>query len=126
MIELWVKIIFSKVNTRLIQGAMLLIDDERTGVLCDPSLIVGFKESCLYMGYYLQDELFNGKNYERVYIAATQNYYLSKGPEYYAQNGILNYLKWVDSKIKEEQDRANRYLEPHTLSKVSFFWNQFL
>jgi len=27
-------------------------------------------------------------------------------------------MKWVDKKIKEEQNRANRYLEPHSLSKV--------
>lgn len=120
MIELWVLKIFSEINSRLIQGSMCLIDAERNNIFCDPYLIIGVKESCLYLCYYLQDKLFIYRNnYERVYIATTENFYKTHGQQYYAQHGILPYMKWVDNKIKEEQDRANRYLEPHSLTKVN-------
>lgn len=119
MIELWVLKIFSETNSRLIKGAMLLIDAERNNVLCDPYLIIGVKESCLYLCYYLQDKLFIYRNnYERVYIATTEAFYRTSGQAYYQAHGILQYMKWVDGKIKEEHDRANRYLEAHSLSKV--------
>ncbi|KAJ6215897.1 hypothetical protein RDWZM_010397 [Blomia tropicalis] len=119
LIETWVLKIFSELNARLIQAAMQLVDDERNNILCDPYLIVGIKESCLYLCYYLQDKLFIYRNnYERVYIGTTEMFYRSKGQEYYSKHGILHYMKWVELKLKEEQDRANRYLEPHSMSKV--------
>ena len=104
---------------------MILIESERNGVHCDPYLIVGVKESCLYLCYFMQDKLYIYRNnFERVYIASTETFYRTKGQHYYCQHGILPYMKWVDLKIKEEQDRANRYLEPHSLSKV-FNLNKF-
>lgn len=152
MIELWVVKIFSEINGRLIEGAMTLIDSERssggnfnknsisnitssssslttssifapTRVPVDPYLIIGVKESCLYLGHYLHDRLFLYRvNYERVYIARTEAYYLVAGAAYLEENGILAYMKWVDGRLKEEQERATTrgYLEGHSLSKVSF------
>ena len=121
MIQLWVLNIFSQVNSRLVQAAMWLIDNERNNTACDPSLIVGVKESCIYACSYFYDRLFVYRNnFERIYIQTAETFYQSKGQQYYIENGILSYMKWVDQKLKEENDRATRYLETHSISKVIF------
>ncbi|OTF83526.1 hypothetical protein BLA29_013829 [Euroglyphus maynei] len=98
---------------------MLLVDAERKNVHSDPQLIVGVKESCVNLCKYLPNRHYIYRNnFESVYLASIESFYQAKGQEYYNEHGVLNYMKWVDQKIKEEIDRANRYLEPHSLSKV--------
>ena len=50
-------------------------------------------------------------NFEKAYIEATETFYKSKAPQYLAANGVQNYMKYADDKLKEEENRAKRYLE---------------
>ncbi len=50
-------------------------------------------------------------NFEKAYIEATEAFYKTKAPEYLAANGVQNYMKYADGKLKEEEQRAMRYLE---------------
>ena len=74
------------------------------------------------------------ENFERAYLEATETFYKQKASEYLAENGVQNYMRCVsvegfgyvrcscvillllyssyaDTKLKEEEARANRYLE---------------
>ena len=51
------------------------------------------------------------ENFEKAYIEATEAFYKSKAPQYLAANGVQNYMKYADGKLKEEEQRASRYLE---------------
>ena len=51
------------------------------------------------------------ENFEAAYIEATEAFYKSKAPQYLAANGVQNYMKYADTKLKEEEQRAMRYLE---------------
>ena len=50
-------------------------------------------------------------NFEHAYLAATEQFYRAKAPEYLDANGVQNYMRYADAKLKEEEQRARRYLE---------------
>lgn len=56
-------------------------------------------------------------NFEKAYLDATQAFYRAKAPEYLAANGVQNYMRYADLKLKEEEQRATRYLETRRDSK---------
>lgn len=119
MLELWVINIFADLRDQLIHGAMLLVDAERKNQLTDSQLIIGIKESCVYLCKHLaEDNKVYNTNFENLYLLSIECYYQNKGQEYYNKHGTLLYIKWVDQKLKEEMERANRYLEPQSLPKV--------
>lgn len=51
------------------------------------------------------------ENFEKAYLEATESFYRTKAPEYMALNGVQEYMKYADAKLKEEEQRATRYLE---------------
>lgn len=42
---------------------------------------------------------------------STERFYRTQAPSYLQQNGVQNYMKYADAKLKEEEKRALRYLE---------------
>lgn len=85
-------------------------------------LIIGIKESCLYLGRFVNDHLFLYRvNYEMVYLVRTETYYRLAGQAFLQEYGILPYMQWVEGRIAEEQERVTTrgYLEEHSLSKVT-------
>ncbi|EFN72643.1 Cullin-5 [Camponotus floridanus] len=50
------------------------------------------------------------------YIQATEAFYWVKAPEYLSMHGVENYMRYADSKLREEELRAQKYLEPNTAS----------
>jgi len=56
-------------------------------------------------------------NFEKAYLDATQSFYRAKAPEYLDANGVQNYMRYADQKLKEEEQRASRYLETRRDSK---------
>lgn len=55
-------------------------------------------------------------NFEAAYIQATEAFYWVKAPEYLSMHGVENYMRYADSKLREEELRAQKYLEPNTAS----------
>jgi cullin-5 len=47
-------------------------------------------------------------------VEATEAFYKVKAPEYLQTNGVRNYMKYADAKLTEEEQRAEKYLEPHS------------
>ena len=56
-------------------------------------------------------------NFEKAYLDATQAFYRAKAPQYLDANGVQNYMRYADQKLKEEEQRASRYLETRRDSK---------
>lgn len=52
------------------------------------------------------------ENFEKAYIEATEAFYKMKAPQYLQANGVQNYMKYADAKLREEEVRAQKYLEP--------------
>ena len=51
------------------------------------------------------------ENFEKAYLEATKAFYKLKAPQYLQANGVQNYMRYADAKLKEEEGRARRYLE---------------
>ena len=51
------------------------------------------------------------ENFEKAYLAAAEEFYKQNAHEYLSDNGVQNYMKYADQKLKEEESRARRYLE---------------
>lgn len=49
---------------------------------------------------------------------------IAKAPEYLAKHGVREYMKYAETKLQEEEERAKKYLEmglgSDSVSKVTF------
>ncbi|XP_064628678.1 cullin-5-like isoform X2 [Lineus longissimus] len=112
MLDSWNQSIFSDIKPRLQDSAMKLVHAERNGEAFDSQLVIGVRESYVNLSSDVDDKLkIYRENFEKAYLEATESFYRSKAPEYLADNGVQNYMKYADAKLKEEEQRASRYLE---------------
>lgn len=51
------------------------------------------------------------ENFEKAYLDSLIEFYHIHAREFISQNGIIEYLTYADSKLKEEERRAAKYLE---------------
>ena len=65
------------------------------------------------------------ENFEKAYLNAAEEFYKQNAHEYLSKNGVQNYMRYADQKLKEEEDRARRYLETgygcQSVAAVSIF-----
>ena len=65
------------------------------------------------------------ENVEKAYLNAAEEFYKQNAHEYLSKNGVQNYMRYADQKLKEEEDRARRYLETgygcQSVAAVSIF-----
>lgn len=76
------------------------------------SISLGVRESYVNLCSNPDDRLeIYRENFEAAYIQSTEMFYRMKAPEQLANNGVQAYMKYADAKLKEEEARAQRYLE---------------
>jgi len=51
------------------------------------------------------------ENFEKVYLESEVEFYKTHAQSFISENGIIKYLHYADTKIKEEAKRAVKYLE---------------
>ena len=112
MLDSWNQSIFSNIKQRLQDSAMKLVHSERTGEAFDSQLVIGVRESYVNLSSNTDDKLqIYRDNFERAYIEATESFYRVQAPDYLNENGVQNYMRYADSKLREEEMRATKYLE---------------
>ncbi|RNA29773.1 cullin-5 [Brachionus plicatilis] len=112
MLDAWYSSIFSLIKQRLQTGVMKIVYSERIGEPFDSQLVVGIRESFVYLSSDPDDRLRIYKdNFEKAYIDSMIEFYNKYALQFITENGIINYLTYADSKLKEEEKRAQKYLE---------------
>ncbi|MCL4124963.1 UNVERIFIED_CONTAM: hypothetical protein GTU68_018983 [Idotea baltica] len=112
MLDSWNANIFSNIKHRLQDSAMKLVHSERNGEAFDSQLVIGVRESYVNLCSNSIDKLqIYRENFEKAYIAATSSFYQIKAPQYLEENGVQNYMKFADQKLREEEQRGEKYLE---------------
>ncbi|GLG95736.1 Cullin homolog 1 [Gryllus bimaculatus] len=112
MLDSWNQSIFCDIKQRLQDSAMKLVHAERNGEAFDSLLVIGVRESYVNLCSNPEDKLqIYRENFEKAYIEATEAFYKMKAPQYLQANGVQNYMKYADSKLREEEQRAHKYLE---------------
>ena len=120
MLDSWNLSIFSNIKNRLQDSAMKLVHAERNGEAFDSQLVIGVRESYVNLCSNSEDKLtIYMENFEKAYIDSTEAFYKLKAPQYLEVNGVQNYMRYAESKLREEEQRANKYLESCSISNVS-------
>jgi cullin-5 len=112
MLDSWNQSIFKDIKHRLQDSAMKLVHAERNGEAFDSQLVIGVRESYVNLCSNTFDRLkIYRENFEAAYIQSTEMFYRLKAPEQLETNGVQAYMRYADSKLREEEARAQRYLE---------------
>jgi len=51
------------------------------------------------------------ENFEKAYLESTENFYKVMCAQYLSSNGVQNYMRYAEQKLREEEVRAKKYLE---------------
>ncbi|KAL1493326.1 hypothetical protein ABEB36_011401 [Hypothenemus hampei] len=95
------------VQTRVVEGLLMLIEKERQGDQVDRSLL----KSLLRM---LTDLQIYDKAFEQKFLQATERLYAAEGQRLMQELEVPEYLAHVDKRILEENERVLHYLDPGT------------
>ncbi|XP_050314082.1 cullin-4B [Anthonomus grandis grandis] len=95
------------VQTRVVEGLLMLIEKERQGDQVDRSLL----KSLLRM---LTDLQIYDKAFEHKFLQATERLYAAEGQRLMQTLEVPAYLAHVDKRIAEENERVLHYLDPDT------------
>lgn len=97
----------TKVQSRSVDGLLLLIERERNGETVDRSLL----KSLLRM---LSDLQIYSRVFEGRFLKATEELYAAEGQRCVEEMEVPAYLAHVDKRIKEENERLMHYLDHST------------
>ncbi|XP_054000484.1 cullin-5 isoform X1 [Hylaeus anthracinus] len=117
MLDSWNQSIFGEIKQKLQDSAMRLIRAERNGEAFDSQLVIGVRESYVNLCSNTTDQLqIYRENFEAAYIEATEAFYWVKAPDQLSLHGVENYMRYAEAKLREEELRAQKYLEPNSAS----------
>nr|XP_023019090.1 cullin-4B [Leptinotarsa decemlineata] len=95
------------VQTRVVEGLLMLIEKERQGDKVDRTLL----KSLLRM---LTDLQIYDKAFEQKFLQSTERLYASEGQRLMQELEVPDYLSHVDKRLLEENERVIHYLDPGT------------
>ncbi|XP_017785971.1 PREDICTED: cullin-4A isoform X2 [Nicrophorus vespilloides] len=98
---------YTLVQTRIVDGLLMLIEKERQGDAVDRTLL----KSLLRM---LTDLQIYDQAFEQKFLVATERLYASEGQRLMQEMEIPEYLSHVDKRILEENERVLHYLDSGT------------
>ncbi|XP_073844788.1 cullin-5-like [Musca autumnalis] len=120
MLDSWNEHIFKDIKDRLQESAMKIVHAERNGDAYDAQLVIGVRESYVNLCSNPEDKLqIYRENFEAAYLKATTAFYRLKATEQQQANGVLAFMKYADAKLREEEARAKRYLEPSSYAVLA-------
>ena len=61
-------------------------------------------------------------DFEAPFINATEKYYTAESDAFLQSNTVSDYLKKAEERLREEEDRVERYLNGNTRKIVSLAW----
>lgn len=118
----WRSNFFQQINSKnaKLAGAILrLIERQRNGENIDQTLVKKVVDSFVSLGLDESDtnkqslEVYK-EHFEGPFILATEKYYKTESETFLAENSVSDYLKKAEERLKEEEDRVDRYLHTHT------------
>ncbi|KAJ6333275.1 hypothetical protein OIU77_009191 [Salix suchowensis] len=96
-----------EVEHKTVTGILRMIERERLGESADRSLLDHLLKMFTSLGIYAE-------SFEIPFLECTSEFYASEGMKYMQQSDVPDYLKHVESRLNEEQDRCNIYIDAST------------
>ncbi|KAK0553485.1 ubiquitin ligase (cullin) of SCF [Tilletia horrida] len=112
-------------NSKLTQAILKQIEKQRNGDAIDSSLLKTVIDSFVSLGIDQSDNTNNNRvqldlyrsAFEEPFIGASQTYYEQESRAFVAANTVVDYMKKAESRLKEEEDRIELYMNPSTRGK---------
>ena len=115
----WKAHFFLHVQGKLTDAILRLIERERKGETVDQDLVKKVVDSFLLLG--LDEKDINKVSFdvykehlEKPFLEATGKYYEQERESFLAEGSLSDYLKRAEERLKEEEDRVDRYLRTET------------
>ncbi|KAG7447738.1 Cullin-domain-containing protein [Guyanagaster necrorhizus] len=110
-------------NQKLANAVLRLIERQRNGDMIDQGLVKKVVQSFVTLGFdntYLNKECLEvyEEHFEAPFILATEQYYKKESESFLAENTVSDYLKKAEERLREEEDRVERYLHTKTRKKL--------
>lgn len=109
---------------RLTTALLALIEKERYGEQIDTTLVQGVVQSYVTLGFKknaLTDPVdldFYRNEFESAFLGATDLYYTAESSQFIATNQVADYMRKVDTRLKEEERRVRMYLHAETMDPL--------
>lgn len=108
----------------LVNSLLKQIEKQRNGETIDNSLVKKIIDSFVSLGLDENDTVRQNlevyrNSFESPFILNTEQYYKQESNDFVAQNSVTDYMKKVEARLKEEEDRVELYLHSSTRNKVS-------
>ncbi|CAK5269764.1 unnamed protein product [Mycena citricolor] len=108
-----------KRHNKLVSAVLRLIELQRNGETIDQGLVKKVVDSLVSLGL---DESDTNKacldvykdHFETPFLEATEAYYKNESESFLAENSVSDYLKKAEERLREEEDRVDRYLNTQT------------
>ncbi|KAG7447722.1 Cullin-domain-containing protein [Guyanagaster necrorhizus] len=106
-------------NQKLANAVFHLIERQRNGDMIDQGLVKKVVQSFVSLGLDNTDlskeclEVYK-EHFEAPFIQATKQYYKKASEAFLAENTVSDYLKKAEERLREEEDRVERYLHTET------------
>jgi cullin 1 len=110
-------------NTKLASAVLRLIERQRNGEVIDQTLVKKVVVSFVSLGLDNADpnkeclDVYK-EHFETPFIDATDHYYKKESEAFLAENTVSEYLKKAEDRLKEEEDRVERYLHTKTRKEL--------
>lgn len=104
---------------RLTSALLRQVERQRNGEIVDTGMLKTVISSFVTLGLSQgegrpPDLLVYRTGFEQMFLQETTRFYKAESSEYIAQNGVTDYMKKVEVRLREEEDRVQRYLHATT------------
>ncbi|XP_002972211.2 cullin-4 [Selaginella moellendorffii] len=96
-----------EVEHKTVTGILRLIEKERTGETVDRTLLKHLLRMFSALGTY-------SESFEKPFIDCTAEFYAAEGTRYMQQTDVPDYLRHVEARLHEENERCLLYLDANT------------
>lgn len=106
-------------HQKLASAILRLIERQRNGETIDQGLVKKVVDSFVSLGLDESDimkvshEVYR-EHFEQPFLQGTEKYYRQESETFLAENSVPDYLKKAEERLREEEDRVERYLNTNT------------
>eukprot|EP00744_Colponema_vietnamica_P008519 GILI01012143.1.p1 GENE.GILI01012143.1~~GILI01012143.1.p1 ORF type:complete len:1008 (+),score=304.22 GILI01012143.1:274-3024(+) len=99
--------VYPELQRKTVEGLLVLIEKERMGEAVDRTLIKSLVRMLTSLALY-------SAGFEPPFLEATDKFYAAEGARLMQEIEVSEYLKHVENRLQQEQDRVNNYLDRNT------------
>lgn len=123
---LWREKCFVPIKAQLLKAVLQIIYEDRSGSKVDMTLVRTLLHSFDAEALGTDDKGFYEREFENIFLDATQAFYLQESTSFLAANGVHEYMRKAESRIEQEQANCKAYYLSPTEAKLKSVLNDVL